>query len=225
MKLDHPTRYRHLNNLFPTVTERLSRSKLLAFCFSLLVTLAAGGCQTLAGERTTGVVIARRAQIRSSTAIVAADLSEVLRGDKVDILDSATAENGERWLLVRRDDAENTEGWIEARNVLPEEVLERSVRLAEEDKDVPAQATGQLRASSNLRYSPDRSNNENILLKLETGASFEIVGWKRVPKPKSSEATESDDAPKAGSAPQGNARRGAGGAEQAKAQEEPNELW
>jgi hypothetical protein len=125
---------------------------------------------------------------------------------------------------VKARDEEATEGWIEARNVMPEEVLERSIRLAAEDKDIPAQATGQLRAASNLRYSPDRSNNENILLKLETGASFEIVGWKRVPKPKSSEATESDDAPKAGSAPQGRARRGAGD-EQAKAQEEPNELW
>ncbi|HEY9281981.1 MAG TPA: hypothetical protein VIP46_00870 [Pyrinomonadaceae bacterium] len=198
--------------------------KLLALCCALLAAFAAAGCKTFAGERSTGVIIARRAQIRSSTAIVAADLSEVLRGDQVDIIDSMTAENGERWLLVRRHDAENTEGWIESRNVMPQEVLERSVRLAEEDKGVPAQATGQLRASSNLRYSPDRSNNENILLKLETGASFEIVGWKRVPKPKSSEATESDDAPKAGSAPQGNARRGTGD-EQAKVQEEPNELW
>jgi len=224
MIFDHPSLYNRRNSSFSTQISRQSCGKLLALCCALLVAFAAGGCQTLAGERNTGVVIARRAQIRSSTAIVAADLSEVLRGDQVDILDSMTAENGERWLLVRRHDAENTEGWIEARNVMSQEVLERSLRLAEEDKDVPAQATGQLRASSNLRYSPDRSDNENILLKLETGTSFEIVGWNRVPKPKTSEATESDDAPKAGSAPQGNAKRGAG-SEQAKAQEEPNELW
>jgi hypothetical protein len=224
MIFDHPSLFSRLNSLFPVRASRLSRNRLLTLCCSLLVAFASGGCKTLAGERNTGVIIARRAQIRSSTAIVAADLSEVLRGDQVDILDSMTAENGERWLLVRRHDAENTEGWIESRNVMPQEVLERSLSLAAEDKEVPAQATGQLRASSNLRYSPDRNSNENILLKLETGASFEIVAWKRVPKPKSSEATESDDAPKAGSAPQGNARRGAG-AEQAKAQEEANELW
>ena len=224
MNLDHPILCSHPNNSSPNGGARPSRGKLLALGCALLAALAAVGCKTLAGERNTGVIIARRAQIRSSTAIVAADLSEVLRGDQVDILDSMTAENGERWLHIRRHDAENTEGWIESRNVMPQELLERSVRLAAEDKDIPAQATGQLRASSNLRYSPDRGNNENILLKLETGASFEIVGWKRVPKPKSSEATESDDAPKAGSAPQGNARRGTGD-EQAKAQEEPNELW
>lgn len=224
MNLDHPNLFDRQNISFTSANPQSRRAKLLALCCALLAALAGVGCKTLAGERNTGVIIARRAQIRSSTAIVAADLSEVLRGDQVDILDSMTAENGERWLLVRRHDAENTEGWIESRNVMPQEVLERSVRLAAEDKDVPAQATGQLRASSNLRYSPDRGNNENILLKLETGASFEIIGWKRVPKPKSSEATESDDAPKAGSAPQGNARRGTGD-EQAKAQEEPNELW
>ena len=39
------------------------------------------GCQTLAKQNDTGVVVARRAQIRSSTAVVAADLLEVNRGD------------------------------------------------------------------------------------------------------------------------------------------------
>ncbi|MBC7929764.1 MAG: hypothetical protein H7Z38_04265, partial [Rubrivivax sp.] len=175
----------------------------------IALSLIAAGCKTLAGESHTGVIIARRAQIRSSTAIVAADLSEVLRGDVVEILDSALVENGERWLLVRTGSGENvsTEGWIESRNVMPQELLERSRRLAEEDNNIPAQATGQLRAATNLRFSPDRSGNENILLKLESGSSFEIVGWQRVPKPKSTEATESDDAPKAGSAPSDNTRR------------------
>ncbi|MCA1614139.1 MAG: hypothetical protein LC800_08325, partial [Acidobacteria bacterium] len=191
----------------------------------LALPLAAAGCKTLAGERHTGVVIARRAQVRSSTAIVAADLSEVMRGDVVEILDSAVVENGERWLLVRAGgETASTEGWIESRNVMPQELLERSRRLAEEDNGIPAQATGQLRAATNLRFSPDRGNNENILLKLESGSSFEIVGWKRVPKPKSTEATESDDAPKAGSAqPDSTRRRGENQA--AKVTEEANELW
>ena len=87
-------------------------------------------------------------------------------------------------------------------------VLAASRKLAEEDKDIAAQATGQLRASSNLRLSPDRSGNENIMMRLDTGSRFEIVGWKRIPKPKSSEAIESDVAPKAGSA-QPAASRGA----------------
>src|SRR5919199_423829 len=121
---------------------------------ALLLLCAASACTTLAGKEEIGAVIARRAQVRSSTAIVAADLKEVVRGDELDILDSVTvpsagdAEGGERWLHVR-------------------------------------------------------TGNDNILMKLESGARFDIVGWKRVPKPKSSESTESDDEAKAGAVEKG----------------------
>lgn len=175
-------------------------------------------------------MVARRAQIRSSTAVVAADLLEVIRGDAVDILefqdvqDPSDNSKKERWLRVQAHDEDSTEGWIESRNVMPDEVLQASKKLAEEDKNVPAQATGQLRASSNLRLGPDRSGNENIMMRLDSGSSFEIVGWKRVPKPKSSEAIESDIAPKAGSAQQGNSRGTRDNQEQNEP-EETNELW
>jgi hypothetical protein len=190
----------------------------------LVVMIGLAGCNTLAKKDETGVVIAGRAQVRSSTAVVAADLVEVSRGDVVDILDSDTAENGERWLRVRAHDEANTEGWIEARNVMPQNVLDHSRELAQEDKDVPAQAVGQLRASTNLRLSPDRSNSDNIMMKLDNGSRFEIVGWKRVPKPKSEETTESDDAPKAGSVQQ-NSGKGRKGPDAPKEPEEVNELW
>jgi hypothetical protein len=182
-----------------------------------------GACSTLARKNDTGVVVAKRAQIRSSTAVVAADLLEISRGDTVDVLDTTTVqETGERWLLVRARNEDSTEGWIEARNVLPNSVLEQSKQLAEKDKDIPSQATGQLRASANLRMTPDRSGNDNIILKLDSGASFEIVGWQRTPKPKSSDTTESDDAPKAG-APQQSAKNRQ--TEAPKGPEESNELW
>lgn len=187
------------------------------------------GCSTLAKRSDSGVVVARRAQIRSSTAVVAADLLEVNRGDAVEILETLDVQDPsdntrkERWLRVRMSDAENTEGWIEARNVMPEEVLDASRKLAEEDNGVAAQATGQLRASSNLRLSPDRSGNENIMMRLDTGSSFAIVGWKRIPKPKSSEAIESDVAPKAGSAQPVSSR--ASRSQEENVTEETNELW
>lgn len=197
----------------------------LKILFISAITGVMVGCGTLAGLKSdTGVVIAKQAQIRSSVAVVAADLVEVTRGDVVDILDSDTAENGEKWLLVRAHDVENTEGWVEARNVMPQEVLDKARKLAEEDKDIPAQASGQLRASSNLRLTPEYTNNENILMKLETGSSFEIVGWKRVPKPKGAETKESDDAPKAGSA-RTDAGRKVRDADAEKAPEEAYELW
>ena len=196
------------------------------------IVLLALGCQTLAKRNSTGVIVARRAQIRSSTAVVAADLLQVNRGDVVDILDSTDvtdpSDNSrkERWLRVKARDTDATEGWIEARNVMPDDVLDQSKKLAAEDKDIPAQATGQLRASSNLRLSPDRSGNENIMMRLDSGSSFDIIGWKRVPKPKSSEAIETDVAPKAGSAQQGSSTSKSG--QQDKDDNEPedtNELW
>lgn len=195
----------------------------------LVTVLGLLGCSTLAKRSSTGVVVARRAQIRSSTAVVAADLLQVNRGDEVEILDSVDVPDPndntrkERWLRVRGHDEDNTEGWIEARNVMPEDVLDASKKLAAEDEGVPAQASGQLRASSNLRLSPDRSGNENIMMRLDSGSSFDIVGWKRIPKPKSSEAIESDVAPKAGSAQPGpkSARQNDDNNEP----EETNELW
>jgi hypothetical protein len=191
--------------------------------------LLLAGCQTLASKNSTGVVVARSAQIRSSTAVVAADLLQVNRGDVIDIIDSIDVTDPsdntrkERWLRVKARDEDATEGWIESRNVMPDDVLEASKKLEAEDKEVPAQATGQLRASSNLRLTPDRSGNENIMMRLDSGSSFAIVGWKRVPKPKSSEAIESDVAPKAGSAQQGSARGRQG--DERNEPEEENELW
>jgi hypothetical protein len=195
----------------------------------ILVPLLLAGCQTLASKSSEGVIVARRAQIRSSTAVVAADLLQVNRGDKVDILDSTDVNDPsdntrkERWLRVKARDEDATEGWIESRNVMPDDVLDASKKLEAEDKDVPAQATGQLRASSNLRLTPDRSGNENIMMRLDSGSSFDIVSWKRVPKPKSSETIETDVAPKAGSAQQGTAKSGRQADE--KEPEEENELW
>ena len=199
----------------------------------LLILVALGltqGCQTLAKQNDTGVVVARRAQIRSSTAVVAADLLEVNRGDAVEILDFQDVQDPtdnskkERWLRVQAHDEDSTEGWIESRNVMPDEVLQAAKKLAEEDKSIPAQATGQLRASSNLRLSPDRTGNENIMMRLDSGSSFEIVGWKRVPKPKSSEAIESDIAPKAGSAQPGT-NRAVKDNQAENEPEETNEVW
>lgn len=199
--------------------------KFIKSASTLLLLLVSCACSTLAGKEEMGAVIARRAQVRSSTAVVAADLKEVVRGDELDIMDSFTVpDTGERWLRVRTRDAEPVEGWIEARNVISQEMIERSRRLARDDESIPAQASGQLRASTNIRFSPDRNGNDNILMKLETGSRFDIIGWKRVPRPKSLDTTESDDVPKAGAAPQGNSTRRREKGEQ-KEPEEVDELW
>src|SRR5437867_4134146 len=95
-------------------------------------------CSTLASRNDTGTVVARSAQIRSSTAVVAADLLEVSRGDIIDILDSSDVPDPsdntkkERWYRVRAHDEDKTEGWIEARNIMPEEVLAKARKLADD---------------------------------------------------------------------------------------------
>ena len=142
-----------------------------------------------AGLDETGTVIAKHAQIRSSYAVVAADLLEVKRGDTLDILDEYQFEKLD-WLRVRAHDEDQTEGWIESQNVIKSEDLDKSRQLADEIKDSQAQANGQLRAVSNLRLTPEQ-NDSNILLKLDNGSTFEIVNWKFVPKIQ--EAPDVDD--------------------------------
>jgi hypothetical protein len=135
---------------------------------------------SVAGLSTTCTVIAKKANIRTSYAVVAQDLLEVKRGDVLDVVDQVDFEKT-IWYRVRAHDEDQTEGWIEAQNVITSEILEKSKKLAEEDKDAQPQANGLLRNKTNLRLSPEQSN-ENILVKLDNGSTFEIMAWKFVPK-------------------------------------------
>ncbi len=146
-----------------------------------LVSNAVENVTSIVGLNETGTVIAQRAQIRSSYAVVAADLLEVQRGDRLKILEETDFEKV-KWYRVRANDEEETEGWIEAQNVILGEILDKSKKLADEVKDSQAQANGQLRAASNLRLTPEQTD-DNILLKLDPAATFEIINWKYVPKP------------------------------------------
>lgn len=155
-----------------------------------LFAIAMSGCGIISGAfdnvssvvglTDNGTVLVRRAQIRSSYAVVAADLLEVKRGEKLDILEVEDFEKV-KWYRVRAHDDDETEGWIEAQNLIISTLLEKSKKLAEEDKDLPPQAVGQLRAVSNLRLSPEQKD-DNLIYKLENGATFDIISWKYVPK-------------------------------------------
>jgi hypothetical protein len=138
------------------------------------------GVSDIVGLTDTATVIAKTAQIRTSYAVVAADLLEVKRGEKLDVLDSTEFEKV-LWYRVRAHDEEGTEGWIEAQHVITNDVLDRSKKVAEGFGDLPPQASGKLRAASNLRLSPDMSP-ENVLFKLANGSTFEIMDWNFVPK-------------------------------------------
>ena len=145
-----------------------------------VVTSAVENVSGLVGLNETGTVIAPRAQIRSSYAVVAADLLEVKRGEALEVLDTVEFEKV-RWYRVRANDEDKTEGWIEAQNLIISALLEKSKKIADEDKDSQPQATGQIRAATNLRTSPEQ-RDDNILVKLDNLSTFEIVSWRFVPK-------------------------------------------
>ena len=145
---------------------------------------------SVAGLSSTCTVIAKKANIRTSYAVVAQDLLEVKRGDVLDVVDQVEFEKT-LWYRVRAHDEDQTEGWIEAQNVITGEHLEKSKKLAEEDKDAQPQANGLLRNKTNLRLSPEQSP-DNILVKLDNGSTFEIITWKYVTKAEDT----SDDAGK-----------------------------
>jgi hypothetical protein len=156
-----------------------------------LIDSTLGGVSNAIGLTDTATVISKTAQIRTSYAVVAADLLEVKRGDKLDKLDEVTFEKV-LWYRVRARDEALTEGWIEAQHVITNEVLEKSKKLAEDFANQSPQAAGQLRAASNLRLAPDMAP-ENIAFKLASGSTFEIMSWKFVPK---QEVADVDDAAK-----------------------------
>jgi hypothetical protein len=207
----------------------MSLRKIVILSVFLFASLALSGCgfigdafssvSSIVGLSDTGTVIAKKAQIRTSYAVVASDLLEVKRGDQLDILDQLEFERV-LWYRVRARDEDQTEGWIEAQNIITGDVLEKSKKLAEEDKDAQPQATGQLRAKSNLRLTPEQ-RDDNLLLKLENGATFEIVSWKFVPKVQ--DASEVDDASK-GEQKQTRGRTKNAELEAAKVENEPEKL-
>lgn len=163
----------------------------VSFSGCSLLDTTVSGVSNVFGLEDTATVIAKTAQIRTSYAVVAADLLEVKRGEKLDVLDQVEFEKV-LWYRVRARDEAKTEGWIEAQNVITSETLEKSQKLAEEFGTSSPQAAGQLRAASNLRLASDMTP-ENILFKLANGSNFEIMQWKFVPK---QEAPDVDDAAK-----------------------------
>lgn len=175
---------------FLLISTILSASFLLNGCG--FVSDAYNNVTSIVGLAQTATVIANTAQIRSSYAVVAADLLEVKRGQTLDVLDQMEFEKV-LWYRVRAHDEDSTEGWIEAQNVITGELLEKSKKLAEEYKDLQPQATGQLRAASNLRLTPDLKG-DTTLFKLANGSTFDIMAWRFVPKLQ--EAADVDDAKK-----------------------------
>lgn len=191
-----------------------------------LVGETVGGFKSIVGLNETATVIAPRTYIRSSYAVVAADLLEVKRGETLDILDETDYEKV-HWYRVRARDEDATEGWIEAQNVIVGTLLEKSRKVAEEDKDLQPQATAQLRAPTKLRLTPE-IRDDNVLLKLEkkgdVETTFDVISWKLVPRAQEDSAAEDEKSGASSNAPARRGRTRNEEIEAAKQEEKPEEL-
>lgn len=176
------------------------RLKIFVQITILIIGLVQAGCGLfdtgILGPTDTAIVISKTAQIRTSYSVVAADLLEVKRGDRLDVIDQVDFEKVP-WFRVRAHDDAATEGWIEAQNVITSQTLARSQKLYEDFQNQSPQAAGIIRSASNLRSAPDM-NPENVLFKLANGSTFEIISWKFVPKQETPDVDDSKGQQKTG---------------------------
>lgn len=164
------------------------------------VFLAAGlfvtGCSLISGDAKIdeGIVIAPKLMVRSSTAMVALDLAEVKRGDRLDILEQAqvkTPTRTDEWLKVKTKGKEEVIGWIEARYIINKPVVDKIQELYDSGKDTPSQGSGRLKVQTKLRLEP----GGDIVTNLSRGTTVEIVGKARTTfKPEKQTAEDTDEA-------------------------------
>ncbi len=153
---------------------------LCAILFSILPIFAAS-CSKVSLINEVAYVVPDRLRVRSAVAEATRMVGELKTGDKVTVSDRAKAEDGTSWSKINGPDGQS--GWVETKNLVSEEIVNQSRKLAEEIKEIPAQAIGKSKAALKLRLSPDRTSEDNVTTTLPAGAKFEIVGRERKQRP------------------------------------------
>lgn len=167
---------------------------LLAAPVAFALLLLASGCGLISGDQQIdeGIVIAPKLKIRSSTAMVALDLAEVKRGDRLEILEQAevkTPTRVEEWYKVRTKN-DDTVGWVEARYLINKAVVEKIENLYAKSKETPAQGNGRLKVQTRLRIEP----GGDVVTHLNRGTPVEIVAKARTTiKPEKQQSAEEAD--------------------------------
>ena len=168
---------------------------LLVSASLILSSVFAAGCGVLSGETKIdeGIVIAPKEKIRSSTAMVALDLAEVKRGDRLEILEQAevkTPTQTDEWYKVRTTGKDDVTGWIKARHVINKSVVDKMNDLFDKSKAVPSQGIGRLKVRTPLRIEP----GGDLATYLSRGTSVEIVGKARTTfKPEKQQDDDADE--------------------------------
>jgi hypothetical protein len=173
----------------------MSMKKLSLISVSLILSsMLVAGCNVLSGETKIdeGIVIAPKEKIRSSTAMVALDLAEVKRGDRLEILEQAevkTPTQTDEWYKVRTIGKDDIVGWIKARHVINKSVVDKMNGLFDKSKSIPAQGVGHLKVRTPLRIEP----GGEVATYLSRSTSIEVVGKARTTlKPEKQQADDTD---------------------------------
>jgi len=163
--------------------KRFVRRPWIYFYAAIILSLPAflTSCWQGAPQDEKAFIVPERLKLRSSTAQAARVVGELKSGDPVTITDRETAEDGDNWSQVKGPNGES--GWIKSLNLVKQEIVEKSRKIADEIKDLPTQAIGKSKATLKLRLSPDRANDDNVATMLPSGTMLEIVGRERKPRP------------------------------------------
>jgi uncharacterized protein YgiM (DUF1202 family) len=159
---------------------------------SLLVFLALAallsGCQnTLLGEA--AVVISEKMEVRSSTARASRPIGNLKRGDQVKIVERTTEGDTS---YVRIQGPDGLDGWAIAANLATQANLEKAQELAASVAGVPVQAECRSGASIKVRLTPDRTNDDNVLVILPIATRFDIYDRETRPKAADPKAAEKE---------------------------------
>ena len=134
---------------------------------SLILALLLSGCGRGRGRvQEIAYVSAPQAILRDHVSAVFSKTGVVKNGDRVQIL-----ERERRFARVRT--AVGAEGWIEQRSLVPQSVYDGFQKLAQQQQNVPVQATGTTRNDTNIHLDAGRETEH--LYQLNQGSKVSIL--------------------------------------------------
>jgi hypothetical protein len=175
----------------------LINSRLLVVLVIALTSLGIAGCGFISPEAAIdeAIVNAPTLKIRSSTAMVALDIAEVKRGDRVDILEQAQVRTPTRideWYKVRTKGTDEVIGWVESRYLINKAVVDKIEELYEKSRNIIPQGQGRLKVQARLRIEP----GGDVATLLSKRTAVDIVGKARTTyKPEKQESSDDADEP------------------------------
>ena len=153
-------RFPHSNRLLPTAV-------------LLLLSLIAGCNRHSLVHHEYMYVSAAETSLRDRVATLYNKVGTVHNGDRVEVL-----EKQRRFLRVRTDSGQ--EGWIEERSLVPQDIYDGFVKLAQDNASTPVQAYGTTRAELNMHLTPSREAEH--LYQLTDGEKIVILRRATAPK-------------------------------------------